>query len=175
MRWITDDKEFESVFLDTQECVFIDSHREPTPLICLEFGDLEIVTDFFASLILKMMRWAGDANAFYVILRPDPILYFYRHFRKYPALEIELHDTAASYLDALNEDPGGSPADAVGTNWWTCVIVPPTRKWFVHVLRSDSSNSGHLWVPSSWTQPLTELHPGLKPKPFCGPKGTNGT
>lgn len=166
MRWIIDEKEFRSVFLDAQECIFIDSHRTPTSLICLNFQDLEIVTDFFVSLLHKLMDSGGDTNAFYIVLRPDPVHYFHRHFNKYPAFEITREDSEQTYLAALNADPGGSPTDAIITNWWTCVIVPPSRKWFVHVMRSDSDDTGHLWVPREWVQPLIDFHPGLRPNTF---------
>jgi len=170
MRWIVGDKEFQSIFLDAQDCIFIDSYRTSTSLTCLVFGDLEILTGFFVSLLHKMMDWAGDTNAFYLLLRPDPVESFHRHFHKYPALEITRDDTEKTYLAALNEDPGGSPGDAVGTTWWTCVIAPPSRKWFVHVMRADTDDTGHLWVPKEWVQRLIEYHPGLRPNPFCRDK-----
>jgi len=163
VRWILDDKEFESIFLDAQDCVFIDSCRTPTQLICLNFGDLEIFTSFFISLLHKIMDRSHDQNAFYVLLRPDPVQYFHRHFRKYPALEITRGDTENTYLAALNEDPGGSLPDALGTNWSTVVIMPPSKKWFVHVMRADTDDTGHLWVPKEWTQPLIDYHSGLRP------------
>jgi hypothetical protein len=166
VRWIVEDKEFQSIFLDAQVCVFIDSRREQTSLICLNFGDLETQMGSFVPLMHKMMAWAGDTSAYYVLLRPDPIQYFHRHFHKYPAFEITLDDTAKTYLAVLNEDPGGSPADAVGTNWSTCVIAPPSRKWFVHVMRASTDDTGHLWVPKDWVQPLIEYHPGLRPNTF---------
>jgi hypothetical protein len=53
MRWVVDDKEFEFLFLDAQDCVFIDSRRTRTELVCLNFGDLEIITGFFLSLVHK--------------------------------------------------------------------------------------------------------------------------
>jgi hypothetical protein len=166
MRWIISDEEFNSVFLEAQTCVFIDSHREQTSLVCLNFGDLEIVLESFIPLLHKMMKWSGDATTFFVVLRPDPVQYFHRHFNKYPALEITSGDSGNAYVAALTEDPGGSPGDALGTNWWTCVIAPHSLKWFVHVMRSDADDTGHLWVPKEWVQPLTEFHPGLRPNTY---------
>lgn len=163
MRWIVASKEFETIFLDAQDCVFVDSCRTPTNLVCLNFGDLEILTRFFLSLLHKIMDRAGDTNAFYTVLRPDPVESFHRHFHKYPAFEITRHDSEETYLAALNEDPGGSPGDALGTTWWTCVIQPPSKRWFVHVMRADTDDTGHLWVPKEWVQPLTQYHSGLKP------------
>jgi len=166
VRWILDEEEFDSIFLEAQECIFVDSRRVRTELKCLNFADLEICTSFFASLILKLMDWGGDETAYYVVLRPDPVLYFYKNFNRYPVLEIGKTDTAESYLAALNEDPGGSPSDAIGSHWWTCVIAPHSLRWFVHVMRDDTDDTGHLWVPREWVQPLIELHPGLRLNTF---------
>jgi hypothetical protein len=115
-----------------------------------------------------MMSWAGDSNAFYLLLRPDPVQYFHRHFHRYPAFEITRADTSQMNLAALSEDPGGSPADALGTNWSTSVIFPPSRKWFAHVMRADTDDTGHLWVPKEWVQRLIDFHPGLRPNTFGG-------
>jgi hypothetical protein len=166
MRWIVSDEEFTSVFLEAQTCVFIDSHREQTLLVCLNFCDVEIFTKSFILDLHKMMMWSGDATAFFVVLRPDPVEFFHRHFNKYPAFEITSDDSGNDYLAALNEDPGGSPADAIGTNWWTCVIAPHSLKWFIHVMRSDTDDTGHLWIPKEWVQALIELRPWLKPNTF---------
>lgn len=163
VRWIVNENEFDSIFLKAQDCVFIDSRRDPTALKCLQFVDGEILTRFFASLMFEMMARANDKNAYYIVLRPDPIHYFHRHFGKYPVLEIGTTDTVESYLAGLNEGPGGSPSDALNTNWWTCVIMPSSMTWFVHVMRSEE-NGGHLWVPEQWVPWLMELHPGLRPK-----------
>ena len=94
------------------------------------------------------------------MLDPDPVHYFHRHFKKYPALEIDRGDSARDYLAFVNADPGGNPADAVGTNWWACVIVPPSSKWFVHALRDSGNSGGHLWIPSQWIE--KDLDPKLE-------------
>lgn len=164
MRWIVEEREFDSIFLDAQDCVFIDSRRTPTALKCLQFQDIEICNSTFAAVIFQLMKKAND-KAYYIVLRPDPIHYFHRYFDKYPLLEIGTADTVQSYLDALNEDPGGSPGDALNTNWWTCVIMPSSKSWFAHVMRSDSDDGGHLWVPEDWVPWLMHLHPGLRPNP----------
>jgi hypothetical protein len=59
-------------------------------------------------------------------------------------------DTAETYLALLNEDPGGSLSDAVGTNRDEWVILPDSHRWFVHCLRDSDSFGGHLWLPASW-------------------------
>ena len=161
MRWITSKDEFEIVRLQAAECKYIDSGRLHTSLQRWIFDDAEMFTPRFANIIHQLIGWSGDAYATYVVLTPDPVHYFWRHFQKYPAIQIEADDSERAYLSGLNEDPGGSPADAVGTNWWECVIVPPSIKWFVHALRDDTSNGGHLWIPQEWANKVVEALPYL--------------
>jgi hypothetical protein len=159
MRWIEDKTEFDKLFLEARTCVYIDSGREQTTLQRLIFDDAEIRTKKLASLLQCLMEWSGDRVANYIVLDPAPVHYFHRHFNKYPALEIAQGDSAGNYLALLNADPGGSPADAVGVNWWAAVIVPPSIKWFVHALRDSGSNGGHLWVPPEWVEEVAKVYP----------------
>lgn len=158
MRWVEDKDDFRKVFLEARTCVYIDSGREPTTLQRLTFDDAEICTIKLAAFLQKLIEWSCDITAYYVVLNPDPVQYFHRHFHKYPALEIALGDSAETYLSFLNQDPGGSPPDAVGTNWWECVILPLSRKWFIHALRSDRSDAGHLWIPPEWRDRVYEAY-----------------
>lgn len=163
MRWIITEAEFKEIFLRARTCVYIDSGREPTTLRRLTFDDAGVCTHKFADLLQRLMECSGDLAAHSVVLDPDPVHYFYRNFNKYPSLEIALGDASAAYLSALNEDPGGSPADAVGTNWWAFVVVPPSLKWFVHARRSDQDDSGHLWIPPDWMDRVHDIYPYLNP------------
>jgi hypothetical protein len=108
------------------------------------------------------MVYSADSLVHYLVLSPDPVQYFHRLFRKYPLVEIRVGDSTDNYLSILNEDPGGSPADAVGTNWSACMILPPTRKWFGHLLRSANDNGGHLWIPLELTEGLVAEYPFLR-------------
>ena len=90
----------------------------------------------------------------YIVLRPDPVHYYFRHFRRFPVLVFGAEDTPGTYWDGLNADPGGSPADSVGSNWYECVILPESRRWFVHALQSSEDNGGHLLYPSKWRERL---------------------
>jgi len=159
MRWITQEPEFRDIFLRAREGVYIDSGRIPTALSRLTFDDVEVRTLHFPNLLQKLMEWSGDSTAHYVVLDPDPVHYFHRHFNKYPVLEIAVGDSPEAYISSLNEDPGGSQADAVGINWWACVVVPPSIKWFVHALRSERDDSGHLWVPSAYVDRVRAVYP----------------
>jgi hypothetical protein len=167
MRWVVQESEFTEIFLRSRTCVYIDSGREPTPLIRLTFDDAGIRTEEFANLLQKLMECSRDPNAHYAVLEPDPVHYFYRQFKKYPVAEIAFNDSSDAYLSFLNEDPGGSPADAIGINWSACVVVPPSLKWFVHALRSAEDDSGHLWIPPDWVDETRALYPFLAPpRPF---------
>lgn len=160
MRWVEAPAEFERILLDAQACVFIDSGRAAgTALQRLTFDDADICTRRFGAVVLALMRWSCDNVANYIVLRPDPVYYFNAHFNRYPVLEISQSDSTTEYLDAMNQDPGGSPPDAVGSNWWECVFVPPSRQWFVHALRSSESNGGHIWIPPAWQDKLREIYP----------------
>jgi len=159
MRWITQEPEFRDIFLRAREGVYIDSRRVKTTLCRLTFDDVAVCTSRFADLLQHLMKYSEDSVAHYVVLDPDPVHYFHRHFNKYPALEISLEDSPASYLSAMNEDPGNSPADAIGGHWWAYAVVPPSLKWFVHALRSDSDDSGHLWMPSSYVDRVQQVYP----------------
>jgi hypothetical protein len=146
MDWITSKDDFERIRLEACTCKYIDSGRYPTRLERWIFDDAEMFTPSFAALIQELMRLSQDSEAAYVVLSPDPVWYFWHHFQKYPALRIQVGDSAEVYLRKLNEDPGNSPADAIGTNWWEAIIVPPSIKWFVHALRDDLDRGGHLWL-----------------------------
>jgi hypothetical protein len=166
MRWLAEESAFQELLLEAKTLVFIDSGREPTVLQRLVFDDAQLCTADFANLLQSLMRLSGGSRAYYLVLRPDPIHYFHEHFKKYPLLQIDRDDSAKTYLAALNEDPGGSPADAVGINWSAAVIFPPGTNWFIHLVRSATDNGGHLWVPRDWTEKIVDGHRYLRTEPF---------
>jgi hypothetical protein len=159
MRWIVHETEFKEIFLRARTGVYIDSGREATVLRRFTFDDAAICTDKFGDFLQELMELSGDQTAHCIVLDPDPVHYFYPQFHKYPVLEIALGDSTDTYIAGLNEDPGGSPIDAIGTYWWAFVIVPPSLKWFVHALRSDMDNGGHLWMPSEWVDRVRKFYP----------------
>jgi hypothetical protein len=162
MRWVMEEAEFRKIFLEARTCVYIDSGRESSRLQRLIFDDAMTCTFAFAELLQNLMEWSGIETCNYVVLDPDPVHYFYRLFKKYPAFEVALGDSPQSYIQFLNQDPGGSPADAVGTNCWAWVVAPPAIGWFVHALRSDMDNGGHLWIPNDWRAKILGLYPSLR-------------
>jgi hypothetical protein len=159
MSWLEDKSSFKKVFLEARTCVYTDSGRLPTTLQKLTFDDAEICTHKFADLLQMLMEWSDDDMCSYVVLEPDPVYYFHRLFGKYPVVEIERGIPSTTYLASLNEGPPESPVDAVGTNWYECAILPPSMSWFVHALRSERDDGGHLWVPPHWIERVTAAYP----------------
>lgn len=174
MRWIVDDAKFREIYLRSRTCIYIDSGREPTNLERLTFDDAGVCTPELGNLLQALMKRSGDVTAHYVVLDPDPLYYFHPRFSKYPVIEIAFGDSSSDYLAMLNEDPGSSPADAVGIHWWEFAIVPQSLKWFVHALRSEQNDSGHLWIPLSWLDEVRQLHPYLcQARPFQSTRDRN--
>jgi len=160
MNWITESRDFDEILLRARECKYIDSGRHKTSSVKLEFDDAGICTEAFFMLLAGMMRWSQEVCATYVVLDPDPVNYFYRLFRKYPALNLGSLDTTREYLDRLNESPeGGSTADSIAANWNECAIFSKSDKWFIHALRDDGPTGGHIWVPELWSKKVVALYP----------------
>ena len=114
MRWIKRREEFDNAHGQASTCKYIDSGRYPTALKRWVFDDAQILTADFAQLLQSLIGWSADAHATYVVLNPDPIYYFWRHFEKYPAVELEAGDSPGTYLSVLSEDPGGDRRELVG-------------------------------------------------------------
>lgn len=165
MRWFNEESTFRELLAHGQEIVLVDHARKETTLCRLVFDDAELCTPEFARMLRSLMLPSGDSQAFYIVLDPDPVKYFYRHFNRYLCLEIAYGDSIDSYLAALNEDPGGSPADAIGINWSISVILPQSKRWFCHLLRSRTDDGGHLWIPAEWKEKLIADYLYLRSEP----------
>jgi hypothetical protein len=161
MRRVENEAEFKRILLDARTCEYIDSRREPTRLQVMVFDDAMLCTHYFLPALKSLMEWSADPAAYYLVLRPDPLDNFYRLYKKYPVLAISRDDPTEAYLGGLNQDVGngaGAPLESLSLAW---VIVPPSNKWFIHAIRSDADDSGHLWVPSEWVDKLLATHPGV--------------
>lgn len=161
MRWIIDDGEFERLLKAAKEiAAYDDDQQGRNELQRLIFDCVEFQTRGFVHFLRKLMEWSGDEHLHYIVLDPEPVIYSFSHFGKYPLLEVTIDDPEESYIAGLNEDPGDSPADAVGTNWYEYVILPASRKWFIRGQRdARSGEGGHLWVPTSWSSRVKTIYP----------------
>jgi len=156
-----DDAKAKQLLLEAATCRYIDSRRIETALACLSFDDASTFTPQFALLLQRLIAWSRDRQAHYMVLKPDPVWYFHKHFSKYPIVAIRQGDTPEAYLSSLHEDPGESPADAVGINCYEWVILPESHRWFVHCMRDAADIGGHLWIPKSLLESIQEQFPWL--------------
>jgi hypothetical protein len=162
MRWIKEKAEFEKLLPEAKICKHIDSGREATKLRRLVFDDAAICSSHLANVLQKLLQWSGDALAHFIVLEHEPALFFHRLFDKYPVFEVNFGGSPQAYLAFMNEMLGDNPANSISTLWWECVIVPPSRKWFIHALRSSENNGGHLWIPKGWTQNVIDAEPSFR-------------
>lgn len=134
----------------------------------------QIWTDEFACDADRLTATAGDASFTFAVLRPDPAKYYYANFGKFPVLRFAPGSAAASYIAAVNEDPGGSPADAIVHSSEVVVVYPASVRWAIYADRNmeigivasmDEEMSAHIVTPKQslrfFTAPeaVTELLP----------------
>lgn len=48
----------------------------------LSFDDAATCTRGFAGLLQSLLSWSEDQEAYYMVLKPDPIWYFHKQFAK---------------------------------------------------------------------------------------------
>lgn len=161
MRRLIDKAETETILLEARTCVFIDSRREPTSLRLLVFDDAMLSTDYFFLAVNGLIASSGDPLAHFVVLDPSPIDHFHHLYGEYPVLEIESTDSVKEYLAAMNQDVGDGQGFNLRNLSSTWVIVPPSRRWFIHAIRSDTDDSGHLWLEPNEVSKLLAVAPGV--------------
>jgi hypothetical protein len=161
MRWIVEKEEGEGILRDARVCAAYDDKQQgASKLERFTFDCVEFQTKAFLEFLRTLMGRGGDKRFYYVVLDPEPESYFFANFGKYPMVELSIDDPGDVYVKALNENPGNSPADALGTNWYEYVIFAPSRKWFVRGKRdARSGEGGHLWVATDWAKWVRGIYP----------------
>ncbi len=154
-----DEANFKALYQRALDCAATDSGRLPTSLRRLTFNDVDLRSAAFAGLLQNLLVWSGDDACSFVVLRPDPVYYYHRFFKRYPVVEVERGMSNDEFIEMLNEGPPESKADAPGIIYSEYVIVPPSMGWFVHALRSTGDDGGHLWVPSEWPERVAVVYP----------------
>ena len=97
------------------------------------FDFYSIFADGFYARLQGIAGLVGDARAYLLVIEPDPVKYFHRHFAKYPLMVIETNtDTVHDYYGALDQDPGNSIADAINTNANAIAIVFDTVDFAIY-------------------------------------------
>jgi hypothetical protein len=84
--------------------------------------------------VLQRLAAAVDSQCvLFIVLKPDPIDYYYAQFGKLPLVELDVAKSSGSaYINALHEDPGDSPADAIVHNSDVMVIFPENMRWMIY-------------------------------------------
>ena len=65
-------------------------------------------------------------------LEPDPVSYFYKHFKKFPLIKFQLSISSKDYTSSMNEDPGENTADALGLNGRILVYFSVKNHWVMY-------------------------------------------
>lgn len=166
MEWVIEKQKFEKVLLRAKECASIDSGATPPGLRKLIFDDAQLLTRVFLSMIQFLMEISAETEIYYCVIDPDPELYFYNHFKRYPTVAIRRDESADDFVSVMNEALGGNSAEAIGLNWATSIIAPITPMgpefWFCHLLRSATDNGGHLWIRDEWAHHLLRSYSFLR-------------
>jgi hypothetical protein len=93
------------------------------------FDPFDIVTPRLFGLVQTLLAVKGTTDFAAVILKPDPFKYFHHHFGKYPGFVHGQDNTYVEFFDLMMQDPGDSPADALGVNYDHYVIMPIEGDW----------------------------------------------
>lgn len=93
--------------------------------------DIFHAEDFFRGM-QSFLAGLGESRWFLAVIDPDPVGYFFRHFGKYPIIEISAGDTADDYQNMLRDDPGNSPADAIASNSTIILLYSDSGRWAIY-------------------------------------------
>ncbi len=158
MQWINEEKEFKKALAEARSCTYIDSGREDTNLVRLQFDDMFFGTLDWANLLTVLMEWANLKTIYFIILDPDPEYFFYNLYRFYPCVEFEKEDFPDGFVNALNRRYGPNESDKLMFAKFQFVVTSPSKPWFIHAMQSSDGRGGHLWVPKEWPQKIFQFN-----------------
>jgi len=87
--------------------------------------------DFIESLLSFVMN-SDDTVINAVVIEPDCVDYYLKHFGIYGAFELGVESSAEEYLEIINVDPGNSPADAFIHRADRIVFFPRKGGWVLY-------------------------------------------
>lgn len=102
--------------------------------ISLLFDEIFLPT-FFADM-KEFLRLEKETDFFLIVLDPDPETYFLEHFNTYHLALLSKDDKVEDYMDLLNQDPGGSPADAIIHSSNILLFYSVTTHWAIYADRN---------------------------------------
>ncbi|WJF90719.1 hypothetical protein QS306_03365 [Paraburkholderia bonniea] len=119
--------------------------RGKRPKELLYFDSVDLQTQKFFELVRKLLALKGATDFATLVLKPDPFSYFNFHFGKYPGFITRPCNTHDEFFDFMMQDPGDSPADALGVNRHYYVQFPSNGDWII--FGDDSWGIGMLYGP----------------------------
>ncbi|WP_186136372.1 hypothetical protein [Burkholderia gladioli] len=117
--------------------------RDKSSADLLYFDTVDLQTRKFFDLIQHLLASKGTTDFATLVLKPDPFNYFNFHFRNYPGFIHRAHNTVDEFFEFLFEDPGESPADALGVNSQQYVVMPTPGDWIAFGDRSWGTGIFH--------------------------------
>lgn len=99
------------------------------------FSDTLVFTGSFDEILEGLSRVSDGLPMFFASLSPDPVGYFFEHFGKYPLIRFDERVDGDEFRKPLNEDPGGSPADALIVRTERFAIFPRDLDWIIYADR----------------------------------------
>jgi hypothetical protein len=95
------------------------------------FEDAIVASGRFGVALQRLASLHGDQTVGLLVLAPDAVDDYYRHFQLYGAFALPIGAGAGAYWDALTEAPAGSDADAILYNANRWVAAGESRRWGV--------------------------------------------
>jgi hypothetical protein len=153
--FIHERSEFTLLWARATGCVQMLRGKPSTDL--LYFDSIDLQTQKFFELIRHLLALRGATDFATLVLKPDPFSYFNFHFGKYPGFIHRAGNTDDQFFDFLWEDPGDSPADALGVNSEYYAVLPLPGDWIAFGDRSWGT--GVLYGPPEIMECARKFYP----------------
>jgi hypothetical protein len=96
----------------------------------------ELFMHIFFNHIKRYLLYIAENSFWLTAIDPDPTLYFKANFDFFGAIEFYSSDSENDYINALNDYPEDSPADALAHNSNLIAIISSTCKWAIYADRN---------------------------------------
>lgn len=122
------------------ECVYVDN-KLPNQVFKPNYTQY-LFNDF--DLILASEYWneikrlaynTGDSMIILAVIDPNPIDYYYHHFKYINWLKLSTNLTSEDYIELLQQYPVDNEADSIFFNSNILVIAPLSKKWVIWIDR----------------------------------------
>jgi hypothetical protein len=100
------------------------------------FEDHLFMEEDFYNDICFIAKCHGDENINLMILEPDPIKYYKKHFSLIPFVCWSITDSYDNYWDIINHSPSEKYADSIVDRVDTMVFYSDSFKWCIYIDRN---------------------------------------